>query len=170
VYIATSLDGFIARKDGGLGWLELVAREGEDYGYAAFAASVDTMVVGRGTYDAVLGFPEWPWGGKRVIVLTRRPCPPRADETFFEGTPEALVARLASEGAKRVYVDGGVVIRQFLAAGLVDDLTISVIPIVLGDGIPLFGGGGAERRLELVGSRAFPSGLVQSTWRVVRQG
>jgi len=145
-----------------------VKAEGEDYGYAAFAATVDVMVVGRGTYDAVLRFGEWPWAGKRVVVMTRRPCPPRADETFFEGTPEALVAKLAAEGARRVYVDGGIVIRQFLGVGLVDDLTISTIPIVLGDGIPLFAPGGEEQRLALVSSRAFPTGLVQSTWRAVR--
>lgn len=117
--------------------------EREAYGYSAFAATVDTLVVGRGTDNTVLGFGEWPWAGKRVVVMTRRPCPPRADETFFEGTPEALVAKLAAEGARRVDADGGVVIRQFLSAGLVDDLTISTIPIVLGDGIPLFGRGGA---------------------------
>lgn len=161
VFIATSLDGFIARTDGAIDWLDLVMREGEDYGYQAFMDGVDALVVGRTTYDTVLGFPEWPYAGKRVVVLTTRPTAPRAGEAFFAGPPEALCARLGREGVRRVYVDGGKVIGQFLAAGLVDELTISIVPILLGSGIPLFASGGAERRLALVESRAFPSGLVQ---------
>lgn len=161
VFIATSLDGFIARADGAIDWLSTVQVEGEDYGYAAFFATVDTLVVGRNTYDTVLGFGEWPWKGKRVVVLTHQSPTPRADETFFAGEPAALVAKLSAEGAQRAYIDGGLVIQQFLAAGLVDDLTLSIVPILLGDGARLFGHSGRDVPLKLVGSRAFPSGLVQ---------
>ncbi len=101
-FIAVSVDGFIARPDGGLDWLEEVARPGEDYGYARFAETVDTLVVGRGTYDAVLGFPEWPWVGKRVVVLTHRPSLARQGERFLAGTPAEIVASLAAEGAGHV--------------------------------------------------------------------
>ena len=161
VFIAVSADGHIARADGSIDWLGVVQQEGEDYGYQAFADTCDTIVVGRTTYDTVLGFDAWPYPGKRVVVLTHRPPPPRQDETFFAGPPADLVAALGREGAKRVYVDGGAVIQQFLAAGLIDDLTLSVVPIVLGRGIPLFAGALPERRLHLEESRSFPSGLVQ---------
>lgn len=161
VYIAQSLDGFIARRDGRLDWLSRVERAGEDYGYQRFHDSVDTIVVGRGTYDVVLGFDAWPYAGKRVIVLSHRPATPRHGEEIYSGRPEALVQQLAAAGATRAYVDGGHVIQQFLAADLISDLTISVIPIVLGDGIRLFGAMEREIPLTLVASRAFDSGLVQ---------
>ncbi len=159
VYIATSLDGYIARRDGRLDWLAAVQQPGEDYGYARFAETVDVVVLGRGTYDTVQGFDAWPYSGKRVIVLTHRPADPRHGEELFGGDPAELVARLAADGHRRAYVDGGRVIQQFLAAGLLDDLTISIIPVVLGGGIPLFEG--SERALALDGVEAFPSGLVQ---------
>lgn len=164
-FIATSLDGFIARPDGGLDWLGRVSRDGEDYGYQRFADTVDVLVTGRGTYDVMAGFDVWPYAGKRVIVLTHRPVESRHGEEFFAGSVEELARRLAAEGARRVYVDGGAAIRQFLAAGLLDDLTISVIPVVLGDGIPLFGGGVPERGLVLEGTEAYPTGLVQLRYR-----
>jgi dihydrofolate reductase len=165
VFIAVSLDGFIAREDGGLDWLDAIGREGEDYGYAHFAASIDTIVVGRGTYDKVLGFPDWPYQGKRVVVVTHRPAPRRHDESFDAGEPAALLGRLEAAGARHVYVDGGVLIRQFLAAGLVDELTLSVVPVLLGRGIPLFGDDVPEGRLVLEESSAYGSGLVQLRYR-----
>jgi dihydrofolate reductase len=112
----------------------------------------------------VLGFDAWPYAGKRVIVMTHRPLAARHGEESFAGTPAALVARLAAAGTRRVYVDGGDVIRQFLAAGLIDDLTLSIIPVLLGDGVPLFGG--AAHGLRLEGTHAFDSGLVQLRYRV----
>src|SRR5882757_8229591 len=132
VFIAASLDGYIARADGGIDWLSVVERAGEDYGYTEFLGGVDTLVMGRRTYDTVLGFDEWPFAGKRCIVLTHaRPTSPRADEEFASGAPAALLEQLGRQGVRRVYVDGGAVIRQFLSAGLVDDLTLSVIPVLL---------------------------------------
>jgi dihydrofolate reductase len=166
VYIATSLDGCIASKDGRLDWLSLVECPGEDYGYARFLASVDTLVVGRKTYDTARGFPAWPYAGKRCVVLTSGvPESAPHGEEFYAGDPVALVSRLAREGAKHVYVDGGAAIRALLAAGLVTEITISIVPTVLGEGVPLFAGLAEEVRLELVESKSFSSGLVQMTYR-----
>ena len=166
VFIAQSLDGYIARKNGAIEWLDIVHPLDESHGYQAFFDSIDTIVVGKGTYDTVLAFDEWPYAGKRVVVMTHRPSEPRKNEEFFAGTPAELLARLAD--AKRVYVDGGNVISQFFAAGLIDDVTVSVIPIVLGAGIRLFPGGEGEHRLALEGHRSWESGLVQIRYRVSR--
>lgn len=162
VFIATSADGYIARKDGTIDWLERV--QGPDYGYTAFFGSIDTLVMGRGTYDSVLGFEDWPYAGKRVIVMTHRPAAPQRGETFTSATPAELLAELAD--ARRIYVDGGNVIRQFLSANLIDDLTLSIVPIVLGDGVRLFAGGEGEHTLALESSQAWPTGLVQLRYRV----
>jgi dihydrofolate reductase len=168
VFIATSLDGYIARADGSIDWLSIVHPVDEAHGYPAFMASVDTVVLGRGTYDTVLGFKEWPYAGKRVVVMTHRPAAARHGEEFFTGSAAELAARLS--GAKRVYVDGGQVVSQFFAAGLIDDVTISVIPILLGGGIRLFTGGEGEHRLELESQRSWPSGMVQIRYRVRSSG
>ena len=161
VFIAVSLDGYIARLDGAIDWLSLVQKEGEDYGYQAFASSVDVLVMGRKTYDTARGFDSWPYGGKRCIVLTHRPQAPLHNEEFFTGSPSALIERLSAEGARNIYVDGGVVIQQFLAAGLINELTLSVIPVLLGGGVRLFGEAGPEQRVTLNQVRSWPTGLVQ---------
>jgi dihydrofolate reductase len=165
VYIATSLDGFIARENGGLDWLERVNRkDGDDYGYAKFMGTVDAIVMGRNTYEIVLGFSGWPFEGKQVVVCTHRLLESRHGETTHTGPLRPLMSRLAEQGVCRVYLDGGVMVRQGLVEGLVDDLTISLIPVLLGKGIPLFGGGIPETGLKLVESRSFPTGLVQVSY------
>jgi dihydrofolate reductase len=162
VFIATSLDGFIARRDGGIDWLSIVEAPGEDYGYAKFFADVGALILGRGTYDTVRTFPAWPYGDMPCVVFTHRPPPePRARERFYAGAPGPLLVELHEAGVRRVYVDGGGLIRSFLRENLIDDLTLSIIPILLGDGIPLFGAEIPERRLRLAGSQTFASGLVQ---------
>lgn len=166
VFIATSLDGFIARPDGTIDWLSVVERPGEDYGFGEFFASVDALVMGRKTWEVALGFPEWPYAGKRVVVMSRHPRTPRHGETFHAGSPDELVAALAADGVRHVYVDGGVTIRAFLKAGLIDELTLSLIPVLLGSGIPLFGDGVSETGLSLQSSRGFESGLVQLRYGV----
>lgn len=168
VFIATSLDGYIARADGAIDWLSIVHPVDEAHGYQAFLASVEAIVLGRGTYDTVLGFDQWPYPGKRVVVMTHRPVEARHGEEFFSGSAAELAARLSD--AKRVYVDGGQVVSQFFAAGLIDDVTISVIPIILGGGIRLFSGGEGEHRLELESQRSWPSGMVQMRYRVRARG
>jgi dihydrofolate reductase len=170
VYVATSLDGYIARSDGGLDWLSAVQVAGEDYGYARFFEAIDTVVVGRQTYETALGFEAWPYAGKRCVVMTTQARSPRHDEEFFSGPPRVLVEQLADKGAKRIYVDGGNVIRQFVGDDLVTDVTVSLVPVLLGEGIPLFGRLGRDVRLDLVSSRSFQSGLVQIEYRVRERG
>jgi dihydrofolate reductase len=161
VFIATSLDGYIARPDGTFDFLSIVERPDEDYGFAEFFGSVDALVIGRNTYETALAFPEWPYAGKRCIVLTHRETPSVHGEQFFNGEPAALVDQLGLSGAQRLYVDGGAVIRQFLADGLIDDVTLSIVPLLLGQGIALFGSEVPEQQLRLESSRAYECGLVQ---------
>lgn len=165
VYIATSLDGFVARRDGTIDFLARVERPGEDYGYARFFDAVDTVIVGRKTYETALGF-GWPYAGKHCVVLTRQALASRHGEEFYAGDVRELVLRLTASGRQHAYVDGPEVIRQFLDANLVRELTLSVLPVVLGAGVRLFGEAGPERSLALVESRSFESGLVQLEYAV----
>ncbi len=169
VYIATSIDGFIAGEDGELSFLAVADSETHDYGYRSFIDRVDAIVMGRGTYEAGLAFPSWPYEGKRVIVLTSGAAPKSLHgEEFVAGDIPTLLERLGSEGVRRVYVDGGATIRSFLAAGFIDDLTISIVPVLLGRGIPLFGMGIPRLSLQLTGSESYETGLVQLRYSVVR--
>ncbi len=162
VFIATSVDQFIARDDGSIDWLARVQRDpAEDFGYAAFMASVDALVVGRATYDTVLGFDAWPYEGKRVVVLTHRPVTATHGEETHHGALAPLFEKLGAEGVKRVYIDGGETIREGLAEGLIDELTLSLVPVLLGSGRPLFVRGLPETDLRLIDAKSFPSGLVQ---------
>lgn len=165
VYIAASLDGYIARPDGALDWLSCVERPGVDYGYASFMASVDTLIIGRATYDLALGFEPWPYAGKRCVVLSHGARTPRHGEELYAGSVRELCARLEREGRKHAYVDGGQVIAQFLREGLVDELTLSIIPVLLGNGIRLFGALDRDVPLQLCDTQAFESGLVQLKYR-----
>ena len=168
VFIATSLDGYIARTDGAIDWLP--ADGGEPHGYEEFIATVDAIVMGRGTFETVLTFDSWPFGAMPVIVLSSNPSALRAPDgavcDFMCGTPHEVVARLAARGLKHLYVDGGVTIQGFLAAGLIQRLTITRIPVLLGSGIPLFGPLPHDVRLRHVVTRTYPSDLVQSEYRV----
>ena len=175
VFIATSLDGYIAREDGSLDWLASLPDTGEDHGYEALMKAVDGLVMGRHTYETVRGFGgDWPYG-KPVVVMSRTLGPDdvpgdlkgRVEMTGKE--PAAIASELEERGWRATYVDGGAVIRGFLAAGLVERLTLTRVPVILGKGIPLFDGTGPEVALELEESRAFPSGLVTSTYRVLRR-
>jgi dihydrofolate reductase len=166
VFIAASLDGFIARADGGIDWLAIHSLQDEPNGYDEFISTVDTIVIGRGTYETVLGMGGWFYEGKRVIVLAHGARESQHGEEFFSGAPSELIARL--DGKKRVYVDGGNVIAQFFAADLIDDVTVGILPIVLGGGIRLFPGGEGEHRLSLESQRIYKSGMVQLGYRVKR--
>ena len=160
VFIASSLDGYIATRDGKLDWLMSAAGSDEDYGYAAFMGTVDALAMGRGTYDFIADVSPWPFSGKQVFVFTHRPPAARQGVTFWAIPPSKALARWSEAGLQRVYVDGGRLIRAFLAEGLIDDLTITLVPRLLGDGIPLFRTLGRETRLLLQGSTVFPSGMV----------
>lgn len=174
VFIATSLDGYIARPDGAIDWLEQANASvpaGEDCGYAAFMETVDVLVMGRGTFEKVLSFSEWPFGDKPVWVASRSglrlpaTLPPQVRVTA--DAPLQIVQAAQDQGFRRMYVDGGRLIQAFLREGLIHDLTITTIPVLLGVGRPLFGELPADTRLRLVASRAYPFGFVQSTYRVV---
>ena len=168
VFIATSLDGFIARRDGAIDWLP--ADGGEPHGYTEFMATVDAIVIGRNTFETVLSFDAWPYGRTPVVVLTTRPSEVIAPEgavcDVMAGAPREIVARLAERGMKHLYIDGGVTVQRFLEAGLIQRLIITRVPVLLGSGIPLFGPLSRDIRLEHVATRSYPSGLVQSEYRV----
>jgi len=168
VFIATSLDGFIARQDGALDWLP--ANGGEPHGYTEFMATVDAIVIGRKTFEKVVTFGDWPYGKKPVVVLSSRPtdlvAPAGAVCDVMAGTPHEVVARLSQRGMKHLYIDGGVTVQRFLEAGLVQRLIITRIPVLLGSGIPLFGSVSRDIRLEHVATRSYPSGLVQSEYLI----
>jgi len=167
VFIATSLDGFIARANGELDWLP--AGGGEEHGYDAFIATVDALVIGRKTYETVLGFDTWPYGEKPVYVLSTRalaPAPAGAIVERLSGAPAEVAAQLAARGVGHVYVDGGITIQGFLEAGLIQRLIITRIPVLLGGGIPLFGALTRDIVLRHVGTRQYASGLVQSEYGV----
>ncbi|MFQ5574867.1 MAG: dihydrofolate reductase family protein, partial [Terriglobia bacterium] len=169
-YVATSVDGFIARADGAVDWLPSEGGEesGEDYGYTGFMASVDAIVMGRKTYDAVRSLGPWSYGEKPVIVLGGRlvEIPQSLAETVqhMDATPREVFRRLAERGFSHIYVDGGVTIQGFLREGLIKTLIITVIPILIGAGIPLFGPLAADVRLRHVQTRQFADGLVQNTY------
>ena len=174
VFCAVSLDGFIARRDGAIDWLKPAESNlpPADTGFDAFMASVDYVVMGRNTFEVVLKM-EGPWFyPKPVYVLTTRPLdvPPRAQGKVESGrhTPAELIALMERRGAKRLYVDGGKTIQEFLRAGLIDDLVITQIPVLLGTGIPLFGPLERDVALEIESSRVLGGGAVQTTFRVVR--
>lgn len=175
VFVATSLDGFIARKDGSLDWLEradAATLKGEDYGYQAFTDSIDVLIMGRNSYEKVLTFSEWPYGKKPVIVLSSRTVtiPAGLVKTVSSSseTPRDLIKRLSSQGVKHVYVDGGVTIQRFLTAGLIDELTITLIPVLLGEGRPLFGPLTKDIHLVHVATRAYDKGFVQVKYSVIK--
>lgn len=170
VFIATSLDGFIARPDGALDWLPVPEAGGEDYGYKAFMDGVDAIVMGRGTFDAVEAMDiDWQYG-KPVVVLTTRAMPPKSRLSDplhpMRGEPKEIVDQCAANGWTSLYVDGGVTIQQFLGAGLIERLILTRIPVLLGRGIPLFGALPHDVHLEHVRTQAYANGMVQSEYVV----
>ena len=168
VFIATSLDGFIARANDDLDWLP--SGGGEPHGYDEFIATVDALVIGRRTFDKVLTFGSWPYGEKPVIVLSTRtldPVPQGANVESMSGAPTEIATLLSARGVQHIYVDGGITIQRFLKAGLIRRLIITRIPILLGDGIPLFGALEHDIVLRHVKTRHYASGLVQSEYAIV---
>jgi len=174
VYIATSLDGFVAREDRTLDWLMKQPTEGEDYGYDAFIDSVDGLVMGRGSYETVLTFESWIYT-KPVLVMSATLSPDDIPEHLKdkveitnETNPEKVMSHLAGKGWKRAYVDGGRLVQSFMRAGLVDDITLTLIPILIGRGIRLFGDIEHDIDLELLASQSYGSGLVMNRYKVLK--
>jgi len=168
VFVGTSVDGFIARTNGDLDFLP--EGGGEPHGYTEFIATVDAIVIGCNTFEKVLTFGDWPYGRKRVVVLSSRPVNlSLAIGGVVEqmaGPPADIVSQLAASGAQHLYVDGGITVQRFLAAGLVKRLIITRVPVLIGTGIPLFGSLPRDVRLRHVMTRHYPSGLVQSEYHV----
>jgi dihydrofolate reductase len=168
VFIGTSLDGFIARADGSFDFLP--AGGGEPHGYNEFIASVDTIVIGRKTFETVLPMKPWPYGKKRVVALSSQPLDfsgiVGANLEQMSGDPADIVSKLAASGAKHLYVDGGVTIQRFLGAGLIQRLIITRVPVLIGTGIPLFGSLEKDIRLRHISTKQYPSGLVSSEYEV----
>jgi dihydrofolate reductase len=163
VYIATSLDGYIALPDDDLSFLDIVQKEGEDYGYNAFIHSVDTVIMGRKTYDWVMKqVAEFPHADKTAYILTRTSRPAEGKTTFYTGDVKALVLGLKMEAGKGIFVDGGAeVVNALLQHDLIDEFIISVIPVIVGSGTRLFGENNPQVPLRLLGSKAYDTGLLQ---------
>jgi dihydrofolate reductase len=168
VFVGTSLDGFIARRNGEYDFLP--ADGGEPHGYDEFMSSVDTIVIGRNTFEVVSKLPIWPYPGKRIVVLSHRPLKFSEISVPVEqmsGEPAQIAQSLSAAGAKQVYVDGGLTIQEFLRAGQIHDLTITQVPVLIGDGIPLFGFVPRDIKLRHIGTRQYKSGLVTSQYEVI---
>lgn len=169
VFVGTSLDGYLARPDGAYDFLP--ADGGEPHGYEEFFASVDALIIGRNTYEVVLAIDPWPYGTKPVFVLSSKPLettPAGAVVERMSGAPEEVVSSLARRGFQHVYVDGGLTIQSFLRAGLIQRMTITRVPVLVGRGIPLFGPTERDIMLRHVATQQYATGLVKSEYEVMR--
>jgi dihydrofolate reductase len=166
VFLALSLDGFIAGPDGDISWLDPYATDGvQETGYERLMNDIDTLVIGRNTYEKVLSFDSWPYLGKQVVVLTHRSLSSRRGETAQAGLLREVLGWLWGQGSRHVYLDGGQAVRQGLADGLVDELTLFWAPVLLGDGIELFNGLKNRSVWKVHEVRRLPSGLDQTVYR-----
>jgi dihydrofolate reductase len=168
VFIGTSLDGFIARRNDDLDFLP--PGGGEPHGYDQFIASVDVIVIGRKTFEKVLTMGNWPYEQKRVVVLSSRPldlsAAGGATVEQMAGPPGVIVSQLAASGAQHAYIDGGITIQRFLREGLIQRLIITRVPVLIGEGIPLFGCLAHDIQLRHIATRQYPSGLVSSEYHI----
>jgi len=165
LFIATSLDGYIAKPNDDLSFLKLVEKEGEDYGYAEFTATIDTIILGRRTYDWVLreiGTSHYDNGERNVYVITRTERQSVGKTKFYTGDLTELVQQLKSEYGKNIYCDGGAeIVNELLISDLIDEFIVSIVPVLVGNGIRLFKDGRPEQQLELVNTKTFDTGLIQ---------
>jgi dihydrofolate reductase len=168
VFIASSVDGYIATLDDRLDWLESAGASEADYGFDTFLASVDALAMGRGTYDHIAHLDPLPFGPRDVFVFTHRPPAPRAEVTFWDRTPLDALTSWEARGYERVYVDGGALISSFLAVGLIDDFVLTRVPVLLGEGRPLFHPVARTGALHLDDVEVFASGMVTLRYSRVR--
>ena len=171
VYIAASLDGFVAREDHQLDWLMKQKTDGEEHGYDAFMESVDGLIMGRGSYQTVLTFGEWPYKKPVVVMsktLTQADVPAELTDKvrMVALEPAELMKTLHEEGWSRAYVDGGRLVQSFIKAGLIEDIVLTIIPILIGSGLSLFGEINEDIDLTLIGHKSFKSGLLQTHYRL----
>jgi dihydrofolate reductase len=168
IFVGVSLDGFIARPDGVLDWLDHAGNI--DHGYEAFMTTVDALVMGRHTYETILGFDTWPFATKPVYVLSSSPLKPPPSEAVLqrlEGAPQAVAAELENRGVQHAYVDGGLTIQRWLQAGQIQRLILNRLPVLIGQGIPLFGTLEHDILLRHVRTEAYSTGLVQTEYEVL---
>lgn len=165
LFIATSLDGYIAKDNDNLDFLKLVEKEGEDYGYAEFTVNIDTIILGRKTYDWVLreiGTLHYDNGDRDVYVFTRSPRPDSGRTKFYSGSLTGLIQQLRSQNGKDIYCDGGAeIVNELIKSDLIDEYIISIVPVLLGSGVRLFKSERPEQVLELVETKTFDTGLTQ---------
>lgn len=162
VFIACSLDGFIAGPEGDLSWLPEPDPGGEDYGYGAFMRDTGAILMGRNTYETAASFDRWPYGTTPVFVATSRSLEPKTPTVrAVHGTPDEMLATVRRDTDGAVYLDGGSLIRSFADQGLIDEMTITLVPVVLGRGEPLFAGAAKRQALRLISATPYPNGLVQ---------
>ena len=169
VFVGTSVDGFIARPNGDFDFLP--EGGGEPHGYDEFMSSVDVLVIGRNTFEKVLTFEKWPYAEKRVVVLSSRNIDVSnvRDATIehMSGSPAEIWDRLAAGGARHAYIDGGITVQRFLHARLIQRLIITRVPVLIGEGIPLFGSLPHDMQLRHVSTKTYPSGMVKSEYEVL---
>ncbi len=173
-FIATSLDGYIARQDGGLDWLDAANQSvtpGEDCGYATYMESIDALVKGRSTFEKVASFPEWPYGGLPVYVLSRGwtalPARTPASVRLHNGSLDDLLTRAAQDGCRGLYVDGGKTVQAFIQARLLAEITVTTIPILIGNGRRLLVDLPDDVALQRIVTQAYPFGFVQSRYKLL---
>lgn len=169
LYIASSLDGFIARRNGDISWLDAYQVEGEDYGYSKFLKTIDIIVMGSKTYEQVLNFGGWPYEGFKTYVMTKRQLKPvdKAKVKFYSGDLDSFVTGIRRESQKSIWLVGGASVAQsFLKHGFIDEMIISIIPVILGDGITLFGRTEKDFQLELLRSGSYNNGIVQLHYKL----
>jgi dihydrofolate reductase len=169
VFVACSLDGFIAGRDNDLSWLP-AAQDGEDYGYGELLAQTGAILMGRGTYDVASGFGTWPYAEMPVFVATQRVLAPSVPTVrAIRGTARELLSAVRERTGGGIYLDGGNLIRSFLDEGLVDELTVTIVGVLLGAGIPLFAGVRHRHQLDLTSCSEYPGGLVQLRYAPARR-
>ncbi|HGN1705434.1 TPA: dihydrofolate reductase family protein [Providencia rettgeri] len=173
VFIATSLDGYIARPNGDIDWLQCVDTSNENHGYPEFMSKIDAIIMGRGTFETIRHFTPWPYKQPIIVLsstLVDQPIPEhlKGKVRFSSQTPKQVMNLLESEGCARVYIDGGQVIQSFLVQDMISDLIITQIPILLGDGRPLFGHLPHDISVNHLKTQSFPSGFVQSHYEIVK--
>lgn len=169
VFIATSVDGFIARSNGDIDWLTEGEGSSGEFGYNDFIASIDAIVMGRHTFEKVLSFGKWPYDLHVVVLSSQTPEIPdklRQKVSHLSGSPAEIVNQLGGEGYDNLYIDGGKTIQQFLRAGFIQDMIITQIPVLLGEGIPLFGPVEKDIKLNHIFTKSFDNGFVQSRYVV----
>jgi dihydrofolate reductase len=167
LYIASSLDGYIAKPNDDLSFLSMVEKKGEDYGYGEFINSVDTVILGRKTYDWIMKqVPEYVHTDKNTYVITRTAKPSVGNTNFYTGNLKELISNLKAKEGKNIFIDGGAeVVNALSKENLIDEFCISVIPVLLGEGVRLFKDGRPEQKLKLVSTKQFDTGLVQLNYK-----